>query len=151
MPDRYQGGYGAAPYVPTCGDIHSSNTTYLTDYTPYTSQTSCSYSPVPDPCHHSRHLPSMHRSQQTLLSTTDSGQNDARRSKQSDSLEKAPIEGRGKQESLDSAPYSPQNLTKELQGRSPHPVASGGSGDIWKCYLVRTNGTVQVGPASSIS
>jgi hypothetical protein len=150
MPDSYQDSCGAAPHVPTYDDIRSSNTTYPTEYTPYMSQTSCSYSPVPDPRHHSSRLPSMHRSQQTLLSTTDSGQNEARMSKQSDSLKKAPTEGRGKQKSLDSAPFFLPDLTKELQGRGPFAIASGGFGDIWKCQLVKSNGIIEVGPASSI-
>jgi hypothetical protein len=67
MPNRYQRDYDAAPHVSTYGDIRSSNTTYPTDYSPYLSQTSCSYSPVPDLRHHSSRLPSIHRSQQTLL------------------------------------------------------------------------------------
>ncbi|KAJ8584333.1 hypothetical protein M405DRAFT_468436 [Rhizopogon salebrosus TDB-379] len=148
MPDRYRRGYGAAPHVSTYGDICSSNTTYPTEYTPYLSQ--MSYSPVPDPRHHSSRLPSMHRSQQTLLSISNSGQNDARMSKQLDSLEDAPTGERGKQDSLDSAPYSLQDLTKELQGRSPFAIASGGFGDIWKCHLVKSNGIIEVGSASSI-
>ncbi|KAG1744293.1 kinase-like domain-containing protein [Suillus lakei] len=45
-----------------------------------------------------------------------------------------------REEELDS----PKDLTNELQGRSPYPVASGGFGDIWKCELVKHSETVQV-------
>jgi hypothetical protein len=150
MPNRYQRDYGAAPHVSTYGDIRLSNTTYPTDYSPYLSQTSCSYSPVPDLRHHSSRLPSMHRSQQTLLSIMDSGHNDTQMLKQSDSLEEAPTEEQVKQESLDSAPYFLPDLTKELRGRGSFAIASGGFGDIWKCQLVKSNGIIEVGPDSSI-
>jgi hypothetical protein len=71
-------------------------------------------------------------------------------SKQSDFLEDAPTEERGKQVSLDSAPYFLPDLTKELHGRGSFAIASGGFGDIWKCQLVKSNGIMEVGPASSI-
>ncbi|KAG1744290.1 kinase-like domain-containing protein [Suillus lakei] len=40
--------------------------------------------------------------------------------------------------------HSPRDLTSELQGRSRYPITSGGFGDIWKCDLVKPDGTVQV-------
>jgi hypothetical protein len=40
--------------------------------------------------------------------------------------------------------HLPQDLTNELQGRSRYPITSGGFGDIWKCELVKPDGTVQV-------
>ncbi|KAG1744289.1 kinase-like domain-containing protein [Suillus lakei] len=43
-----------------------------------------------------------------------------------------------------STPDSPQDLTNELQGRSRYRITSGGFGDIWKCDLVKPDGTVQV-------
>ncbi|KAG1744295.1 hypothetical protein EDB19DRAFT_534397 [Suillus lakei] len=45
-----------------------------------------------------------------------------------------------REEGLDS----PQDLTNEIQGRSPYPVTSRGFGDIWKCDLVKPSETVQV-------
>jgi len=47
--------------------------------------------------------------------------------------------------------HLPQDLTNELQGRSRYPITSGGFGDIWKCELVKPDGTVRVCPASSTS
>ncbi|KAG2035176.1 hypothetical protein BDR03DRAFT_545286 [Suillus americanus] len=47
--------------------------------------------------------------------------------------------------------HSPQDLTNELQGRSRYPITSGGFGDIWKCELLKPDGTVQACPASPTS
>lgn len=38
-----------------------------------------------------------------------------------------------------------QDLTNQLQGRSNYPITSGGFGDIWKCELVKSDETIQVG------
>ncbi|KAG2097014.1 uncharacterized protein F5147DRAFT_715762 [Suillus discolor] len=40
--------------------------------------------------------------------------------------------------------HSLRDLTNKLQGRSRYPITSGGFGDIWKCDLVKPDGTVQV-------
>ncbi|OJA13077.1 hypothetical protein AZE42_01890 [Rhizopogon vesiculosus] len=65
MPDRYHSGYGSV--APHYGDIRSPTATYPTEYANYQNQTSYSYPPVPDPRHHSSHLPSMHHSQQMSI------------------------------------------------------------------------------------
>ncbi|KAJ8583360.1 hypothetical protein M405DRAFT_514031 [Rhizopogon salebrosus TDB-379] len=152
MPNRYQIDSGAvAPQVPNYGDIHLPNTTHPAEYAPYPSQASCTYPPAPDPRRHSSHLRPMHHSQYTLLPTTYSSQNNAQMSMQPDHLENAPVEQHPNQESsrffaLDSL----QDLTKDLHTKSSFANASGGFGDIWKCYLVKSNGIIEVGPASSI-
>jgi WD40 repeat protein len=48
------------------------------------------------------------------------------------------------QEYLVSLSSSLQDLTNRLTGISAHPIASGGFGDIWRCYLLIPNGTVRV-------
>jgi hypothetical protein len=152
MPNRYQGDTGAvAPQVSNYGDVRSPNTTRPTEYTPYQSQASCTYPPAPDPRHYSSHLRSMRHPRYTFLPTTDSRQNNAQMSMQPDFLESAPVGQYPNQESsrffaLDSL----QDLTKELHTKSPFASASGGFGDVWKCYLVKSNGIIEVGPASSI-
>ena len=42
--------------------------------------------------------------------------------------------------------YSLQDLTEEIQ-KSAYAIAAGGFGDIWKCELVKPNGTVEVAQA----
>jgi hypothetical protein len=74
--------------------------------------------------------------------TIDSEQNNAQISKRSDSLEE-------EQDNQKSSKIL-QNLTNELQGRSSFAMASGGFGDIWKCYLVNCDEIVEVCSAPSI-
>ncbi|KAG1771049.1 hypothetical protein EV702DRAFT_1202083 [Suillus placidus] len=50
----------------------------------------------------------------------------------------------GSQEYLVSASSSLQDLTNQLTGRMSSAIAYGGFGDIWRCYLLIPNGTVQV-------
>ncbi|KAG1747598.1 kinase-like domain-containing protein [Suillus lakei] len=52
--------------------------------------------------------------------------------------------GEAGQQSARSASGSLQDLTNELQDRSPFAIACGGYGDIYKCYLVKPDGTVPV-------
>ncbi|KAG1867303.1 hypothetical protein DFJ58DRAFT_130968 [Suillus subalutaceus] len=54
-------------------------------------------------------------------------------------------------EQIRAPSYLPQDLTNELQGRSRYPITSGGFGDIWKCELVKPDGTVKACPASPTS
>lgn len=44
-----------------------------------------------------------------------------------------------------------QDLTKELQKSSPFPITCGGFGDIYKCQLVRPDGTVPVRPVCALA
>lgn len=39
--------------------------------------------------------------------------------------------------------HSLKDLTHEIHGRSSYPIASGGSGDIWKCVLVKPSRATQ--------
>jgi hypothetical protein len=62
--------------------------------------------------------------------------------------ETAVTEKRTSPEIPHSMSNSPQDLTNQLQGRSDYPITSGGFGDIWKCELVKSDETIQVGPSS---
>jgi hypothetical protein len=152
MPNRYQGDNGAvAPQVSPYSDVRSPNTTRPTEYPPHQIQASYTYPPAPDPRHHPNHLQSMHHSQHNSLPTTDSRQNNAQMLMNSDYFQNAPAGQYANQESSRFALDSLQDLTNEIQGRPPFATASGGFWDIWKCYLVKSDGTVEVGAVSSIS
>ncbi|KAJ8580634.1 hypothetical protein M405DRAFT_847515 [Rhizopogon salebrosus TDB-379] len=62
----------------------------------------------------------------------------------SDYFQNAPAGQYANQESSRFALDSLQDLTNEIQGRPPFATASGGFWDIWKCYLVKSDGTVEV-------
>lgn len=49
-----------------------------------------------------------------------------------------------RQQSAHSSSGLLQDLTKELQNRSTFPVTCGGYGDIYRCYIVKPDGTIPV-------
>ncbi|KAG2035684.1 hypothetical protein BDR03DRAFT_514792 [Suillus americanus] len=55
-----------------------------------------------------------------------------------------------RQQSAHSSSGLLQDLTKELQNRSTFPVTCGGYGDIYRCYIVKPDGTIPVRPACAL-